>query len=149
MKNIKKQILLIAYTFLAIVAGLLLTVKFDSFTFMVPILPVSMLSIYFLCWFEERANWQGCLAYVLVNGAAWYITSTLIQPMDFDNTRLFFIKLLTILFAILGSLSGGILRYKMEQLIKKERLENPESVTEISEDFELTEEENMESDSNE
>ena len=110
-----KQILLIAYTLISIVFGLWLGTAYNEFEYLIPIVLVSMFSFYFLCRMDDKINFKGVGIYLLSLMIAFTICFAIFSPSNIETIRLTSMKTLSVMFVILGTLSGGILRYKFYQ----------------------------------
>lgn len=106
----KKQILLIGFPILTIVAGLFLSINYNAFDFLIPIILTSMFSNYFLCYMENKVNFSGMSMYVVAL-ILTFILSFLYLP-SYGEIRFIAMKIMSVLFVIMGGLAGVILRYK-------------------------------------
>lgn len=114
----KKQILVIAYALISIVFGYLLSILYNTFEFLIPIILTTLLAGYFLCDFSQSIEWIGIGIYLASTALAYIILLNLNAP-DVHEARLLCMKTLSIMYAILGSLAGGILRYELYRIEQK------------------------------
>ena len=113
--KMKKQIVTIIYSLITIIIGLLFSTTYDSFSFLVFIPIATMFTSYVVCYDKDRINWRDI---------AYYITSLVIAFLILFNVksngsyisefRIGCMNALAVMFSILGSLAGGIFRYKVE-----------------------------------
>lgn len=117
----KKQILLIVYSLISIVFGLLLATEYNSFEFLIPIPLVTMLSVYFLCRMDEKVNFKGMGVYLLSLAITFAILFIIPRSVPIDDIRLMCMEILSVMFVILGGLAGGILRYEFYRIEKEKK----------------------------
>ena len=119
----KKQILLISYSVISIVFGLILAINLDAFEFLVPISLANMLTVYFVCYMDKKVNLEGMLIYLAVLFVTFAITCNIPYQCNFEPIRLTCVKILSIMLSILGGLAGGLLRREIYQIEKKKETE--------------------------
>lgn len=119
----KKQILVISYSLISIVFGLLLATVYDSFEFLIPIALANMFTSYFLCRMNERVNFKGMAIYIVLLIGTFSIMLNVPYSHQLDELRLICMKTLSVMFVILGGLAGGILRYEFYRMEKKKEKE--------------------------
>ena len=123
----KKQILLIVFPIITIVAGLYLAINYNAFDFLIPITLTSMFSTYFLCYMENKVNFCGMGFYISALIISYLITFRLVP--SYGELRFVAMQIMSVLFVIMGSLSGVLLRYKIHHYEKqKEKNKTEESI---------------------
>ena len=124
----KKQILVIAYALISIVFGYLLSISYNTFEFLIPIIITTLLAGYFLCDFSQPFDWKGIGIYLSSSALTYIILLNVCSP-DMNEARLLCMNSLSVMFAILGSLAGGILRYELYRMEQKGN--NESNITQI------------------
>lgn len=123
----KKQILLIIFPIITIVAGLYLAINHNAFDFLIPITLTSMFSTYFLCYMENKVNFLGMGLYILALIISYLLTFHLVP--SYGELRFVAMQIMSVLFVIMGSLSGVLLRYRIHRYEKqKEKNKTEESI---------------------
>ena len=110
----KKQILTIIYSVIAIVIGHLFSTTYDSFSFLVFIPIATMFTSYVVCCRNNRVDWLSIGCYFASLLIVFPVLFNLDPNGNVDELRINCMNSMTILFTILGTLSGGLLRYKIE-----------------------------------
>lgn len=120
----KKQILIISYSLISIIFGLALAITYDSFEFLIPIALANMFTSFFLCRMEEKVNFGGMLLYLILIAVTCAVMFIIPFPHRMEALRLSCMKILSVMFVILGGLAGGILRYEFYRMERKKDKES-------------------------
>lgn len=119
-----KQLLIISYSILAVVLGVILAITYDSFGFLVPIALANLMTFYIICKVEDNINWKGLCMYFASLFISFSILFSLPLGENLDELRHLCIEQLSVMYVIIGVLSGGIARYKVERYENKKQEEN-------------------------
>ena len=117
--NLMKQIIVILYSIVAIVLGLVLGRNYDSFEFLIPISIANMFTFYTICYLEEGINWKGLCIYFALLFLTFAILLCIPAKVGVDEIRFVCMNWLSVTYTIIGVLAGGIARYKIERYERK------------------------------
>lgn len=118
-----KQNLTISYSILSIIMGYLLSLKYDSFGFLIPIVIANMLAFYFICYMKNGINWKGLCIYFAALFVSFSFLFSITFPYQINELRQLCIEQLSAMYVIIGILAGGIARYKVEREENKKKKE--------------------------
>lgn len=124
MIRLKKQALLILYSVISIVFGLIFAIDLNAFEFLIPISLANMLTVYFVCYMDNKVNFQGMVIYLVVLLVTFLVMFSIPYQYNFDTLRFVCMKSLSVMFFILGGLAGGLLRREIYQIEKKKEMED-------------------------
>lgn len=121
MKNLStlKQILVISYSVLSIVLGLMLAWTYNSFEFLIPIVVANMSTFYIICNVDDCINWKGLCMYFASLFVSFSLLHSFPSPSNIDELRLICMDQMAGMCTIVGILAGGIARYKIERHEKR------------------------------
>lgn len=110
-----KQLLIIVYSIIAIVFGLLLSREHNTFEFLIPITLINMFTFYIISYLENTINWKGLCLYFAALFISFAVLLSVPYPSYVDEIRLLCMDCLSVMYTIVGVLAGGIARYKVER----------------------------------
>lgn len=116
LREMGKEEILTIYGLVFTVLGLWLAYFYESYSFIIPVLPLNAFCSYFI--YGEKQNWKGLFIYIgifLITALLlWFIIPQ--QSFETDGLLLLSIEILSALFTAIGIIFGVILSSKVRKM---------------------------------